>query len=246
MQLGAMTRKITHAGRWNYFKACAGNCRCPWKEGPNPAHKRGWFSAHPSPWGQKFVRFAIIAGLQNDHQEPDVSQLCPFRDEEATQESYPSAACWLPSLQDRTDPAPSTIIFTRTSRGQSPSPQSQTPAGCRDTHFTSCYAASTKARHCTPWQRGSYHQHGAACQSLDLGSSHTDASPVLLTHTLQEEGTAGSSRHHRAPNVHTLQCNSWICQPAQPWQVPCCPAPFRPRSKLRNATTQGLSANALL
>lgn len=46
MQLGAMTRKITYAGRWNYFKECAGNCRCPWKEGPNPVPTRGRFGAH--------------------------------------------------------------------------------------------------------------------------------------------------------------------------------------------------------
>lgn len=45
-------------------------------------------------------------------------------------------------------------------------------------------------------KRGSYCQHDAACKSLDLGFSRMDASTVLLTHTLWEEGTARSSRRH--------------------------------------------------
>ena len=53
----------------------------------------GRFGTHSSPQGWELVRFAVIASLQNDHRELDVGQLCPFSDEEATQESYSSAAC---------------------------------------------------------------------------------------------------------------------------------------------------------
>lgn len=168
-----MTRKITYAGRWNYFKACAGNRRCPWKEGPTPVPMHGQFSARGD---RNLSGLSLLLGCTTTTENLVLASSVPS----VTRRPHKNPVMG----QNR----PSSVTFSRTSRGKCPRDESSRiqRCPCHSQYNSQALYSVTKGSHC---------QHRATCKPLDLGFSHMDASTMLLSHTLQGESTGRSSRH---------------------------------------------------
>lgn len=232
MQLGAMTRKITYAGRWKCFKACAGNRRCPWKEGPHPVPTCGQFSAH----GDR-----NLSGLSSPLG-------CTMTTENLV------LASSVPSVMRRPHKIlPVDCHCYGTEQNPLLSPSLGHPGGISQSPKTN----SSRTQRCPCHSQALYSvtkgEPLTQSNSLDLGFSHMDASTTLLSHSAvrkprQKQQTVSSQCVHTTMELLDLsastipagpgQANVTKCPPVGqscPFMSPKADWSFEDHSKLQNS-----------